>query len=855
MKKGFLGVAGSAALLFTLFACSGEDGADGINGKDGAAGSSCEVEALDGDAGFKVVCDGDSVGVLLNGENGEPGAAGASCTASKNSDGDYVLTCGDKKIGTIKNGENGAPGEAGASCTASVNADGDFDLECDGKKVGTIKNGENGEPGANGTSCTASVNEDGDFDLECDGKKVGTIKNGEDGEPGANGTSCTTADSLVSGKKVGVKVACGEATTFLENGRDGADGSGCYAKDTLDAGVKIGVNIFCGASVNFVANGANGEPGAAGASCTTADSLVSGKKVGVKVTCGEAVVLVENGIDGINGDDCTLSDNGLGTVTITCGDKSAKITKALCGNVPFDPATSWCEETAEGPTVAAKCNGEPFDRAAKFCANDVLYDLCNDEKGNPTTYDPETEFCYDIGLGSAVVPKCGDLETGELREYELLGEFCSDDNKIHTRCAVEGIRDFDETEYKATTQFCHENVIYEKCERDGVLDEYNPETEFCSEGVIYEMCKVAGKSGFVSEKYNPSTEFCVARDAVYSKCNGETYDPQNKVCVTKTTPAYVADKLCGGVALDTATQFCHNGVAYDYCSGTMSSGIQRCRESTIYITYDPDEQYCAHVTKTLINCTSTDYPTAKTKPVCGTTSYNPNDTLCDSRDNQMYPIATVGTQTWMAQNLNFNKEGESWESEEGNARYGRLYTWATVMGLDDYYNTHSVDGSNYNLALDDPKYKTAINIDGNVQGICPAGWHVPKTKDYIDLIKNVSSGVTVESKTASDGAPQAWFKNTRQYFVDGSDWSGSVSGSNPYNLSFVPSGDNTKANGRTTAYLGTQGMWFIGEEVNDTAPYTTNQTTSIFTILNSSTSVVITGTYKAFGMAVRCVKD
>lgn len=608
-------------------------------------------------------------------------------------------------------------------------------------------------------------------------------------------------------------------------------------------------------------NGENGEPGAAGTSCTSADSLVSGKKVGVKVTCGEAVVLVENGIDGINGDNCSLSDDGLGTVTITCGEKSAKITKALCGNVPFDPATSWCEETAEGPTVAAKCNGEPFDRAAKFCANDVLYDLCKDEKGNPTTYDPETEFCYVLGtLGSAVVTKCGDLETGELREYELLGEFCSDDNKIHTLCPVAGASSIDDMTYKATTQFCHDNVIYEKCERDGVLDEYNPETEFCFEGVVYGKCKVAEKSGFESVEYNPSTEFCVERDAVYSKCNGETYDPQNKVCVTKTTPAYVADKLCGGATLDTATQFCHNGVAYDYCSGTLSSIVLvDCEESLIYITYNPDEQYCAHTTSTkrgrLVTCTSTDYPTAKTKPVCGTTSYNPNDTLCDSRDNLMYPIATVGTQTWMAQNLNFSTDVESWESEEGNARYGRLYTWAMVMGLDDYYNSHSVDGSDYNLALDDPKYKTAINIGGNVQGICPAGWHVPKTKDYIDLIKNVSSGVTVESKTASDGAPQAWFKNTRQYFVDGSDWSGSVSGSNPYNLSFVPSGDNTKANGRTTAYLGEQGMWFIGEEVNDAAPYTTNQTTSIFTILNSSTSVVITGTYKAFGMAVRCVKD
>ena len=49
-----------SSVLF--FACS--DGSDGADGKDGA---SCITEALKDSGGFKVLCDGDSVGVCILG--------------------------------------------------------------------------------------------------------------------------------------------------------------------------------------------------------------------------------------------------------------------------------------------------------------------------------------------------------------------------------------------------------------------------------------------------------------------------------------------------------------------------------------------------------------------------------------------------------------------------------------------------------------------------------------------------------------------------------------------------------------------------------------------------------------------
>lgn len=92
----------------------GEDGNDGENGKNGTKGakgsngkdgSSCTVEELASGNGYKVICDGDSIGVLLNGadgkqgtpgkqgDKGDPGTDGEDCYLTDNHDGTVTVTC------------------------------------------------------------------------------------------------------------------------------------------------------------------------------------------------------------------------------------------------------------------------------------------------------------------------------------------------------------------------------------------------------------------------------------------------------------------------------------------------------------------------------------------------------------------------------------------------------------------------------------------------------------------------------------------------------------------------------------------------------------------------------------------
>jgi len=59
----------------------------------------------------------------------------------------------------------------------------------------------------------------------------------------------------------------------------------------------------------------------------------------------------------------------------------------------------------------------------------------------------------------------------------------------------------------------------------------------------------------------------------------------------------------------------------------------------------------------------------------------PDSTFTDSRDGQVYPYKTIGTQVWMTKNLNFNASGSSCydDSAANCAIYGRLYDWNTAL--------------------------------------------------------------------------------------------------------------------------------------------------------------------------------
>jgi len=95
--------------------------------------------------------------------------------------------------------------------------------------------------------------------------------------------------------------------------------------------------------------------------------------------------------------------------------------------------------------------------------------------------------------------------------------------------------------------------------------------------------------------------------------------------------------------------------------------------------------------------------------------------VTDKRDNQKYRTVKIGTQNWMAQNLNYAgaypQKCYCYNSKDANCeKYGRLYDWATAMDVSGDYNTSWL--------------KDQFPVLGQHQGICPEGWHLPTSSEW-----------------------------------------------------------------------------------------------------------------------------
>ncbi|HSQ42601.1 MAG TPA: FISUMP domain-containing protein, partial [Fibrobacteraceae bacterium] len=122
--------------------------------------------------------------------------------------------------------------------------------------------------------------------------------------------------------------------------------------------------------------------------------------------------------------------------------------------------------------------------------------------------------------------------------------------------------------------------------------------------------------------------------------------------------------------------------------------------------------------------------------------------LTDSRDAQTYQTTIIGTQKWMAENLNYDTldgSGSScYEEDTSYCRvFGRLYTWTTALGVDTSYNNKSLGNTTTH------------------KGICPEGWHVPTRSEWNELSTFVdsvngddSAGTTLKATTT------LWSTNT-----------------------------------------------------------------------------------------------
>jgi uncharacterized protein (TIGR02145 family) len=153
----------------------------------------------------------------------------------------------------------------------------------------------------------------------------------------------------------------------------------------------------------------------------------------------------------------------------------------------------------------------------------------------------------------------------------------------------------------------------------------------------------------------------------------------------------------------------------------------------------------------------------------GTGTINPpfvcGNPIVDSRDGKSYTTVLIGIQCWFAQNLNVGTKINASSDQTNNSTiekycyndlesncdiYGGLYQWAEVVQyLNGATNTTS----------------WSPVPTGNVQGICPIGWHVPTDAEWTTLItylggESVAGGMMKETGTTHWVVPNTGATNT-----------------------------------------------------------------------------------------------
>jgi uncharacterized protein (TIGR02145 family) len=192
-------------------------------------------------------------------------------------------------------------------------------------------------------------------------------------------------------------------------------------------------------------------------------------------------------------------------------------------------------------------------------------------------------------------------------------------------------------------------------------------------------------------------------------------------------------------------------------------------------------------------------------------------------DSNVYKTVGIGTQIWMAENLKASRlrDGSDIDYVEGNIDWKLLKQPGYCWYQNDSIN-NKIYGALYNFF--------AVETDL----LCPAGWHVPKNRDWNILIKylggnDVAAGKMKEYHTKIWYGPNDFFDNN-------------------YDFSALPGGIRMSYWEPQFEYKNASAYWWTSDILDDIRIYT-------ISLRNGSNHVYSLTRAKEDGLSIRCVKD
>ena len=386
-------------------------------------------------------------------------------------------------------------------------------------------------------------------------------------------------------------------------------------------------------------------------------------------------------------------------------------------------------------------------------------------------------FAASVLLAFALIFSCSDGNAGD-NSQDVRGDLSSGDSSSSVRGSSN-------------------SLALRKCD-----DIFNPNTDFCYDGVIYSRCN--------GMEYNPTTHICTGTIATRAKCGGADYNPLTQSCCNNVYTFDLSTQgCCNNVNIfDLSTQRCEVGTVETKCGsswynetsqgccnnvkifnlstqGCCNNGnifdlsTQRCGANAIETKcengwYNEENQRCYENGEIVDRCGINPQPYDPSLYECKPT-INPNGIFLKTPEfyeGESYEAVLIGTQVWMAKNLNYDAEGSlCLVDEKTGTQCGTCFVETTGLHCISY-------GRLYDRV-------TALTV-------CPEGWHLPSNAEWEALITAVGGKEMPARKLK---ATRGWNNN---------------SGTDAYGFSGYASGIKNP-NDRVTE-VGIYGYWWTSTE-------------------------------------------
>ncbi|MBO4714201.1 MAG: fibrobacter succinogenes major paralogous domain-containing protein [Fibrobacter sp.] len=216
------------------------------------------------------------------------------------------------------------------------------------------------------------------------------------------------------------------------------------------------------------------------------------------------------------------------------------------------------------------------------------------------------------------------------------------------------------------------------------------------------------------------------------------------------------------------------------------------------------------------------------------------DSITDERDGKVYKTVKIGEQVWMAENLNYSDSVKTpsllgknlcYDNDEKKCEVaGRLYTWAAAI------DSVALSAKGLDCGL-----HKVCELPEKVQGICPQGWHLPSSEEWVSL----------HSEIGGNSYSGSYLKSQR--------WDGDEVNTNfdRFGFSAIPAGEFRKTRMFGDKERDNSGEFF-GDEEREAFFWLASEDTdrfAYFVYLFQEARSLLTSGDKDNAHSIRCVKD